>query len=149
MGNQKLDFILEHQEDLLRFCFFLIRDEVLAQDLAQDTFIRCLKFDKKIENPKAFLFQTARHLHIDTKRREKYLSQILSDEIRAETIEFPDLEVWRTLFSLEQVDQDVLMLIDREGLSASEAAGVLGLSEPAVKSRLIRARENFQKKWNK
>ncbi|MEM1413267.1 MAG: sigma-70 family RNA polymerase sigma factor [Myxococcota bacterium] len=46
----------------------------------------------------------------------------------------------RALASLAETDREVLMLRDVEGLAGPEAAAVLGLELPALKSRLHRAR---------
>lgn len=150
MKNPALhDFIIQYQADVFRFCFYLCRNEVYAQDLAQETFIKVLvNFDKIKDNHKAYLFQTAKNLFIDNQRKNKYEKSFLSGQIESQTINPPDLEIWQTLFSLDQDEQEILILIDREGLSLNEAADVLKVSESALKSRLMRARENFRKKWN-
>lgn len=51
--------------------------------------------------------------------------------------------VRRALDALEPEDRRVLVLRDLEQLSGEEAAGVLGLTLPALKSRLHRARLRF------
>lgn len=145
-----LNFITQYQVDVFRFCFYLCRNEAYAEDLAQETFIKVLiNFDKIQNNHKAYLFQTAKNLFIDNRRKNKYEKSYLSDQIESKTINPPDLEIWQTLFSLDQAEQDILLLVDREGLSLNEASGVLGVPESALKSRLMRARENFKIKWNK
>ena len=48
--------------------------------------------------------------------------------------------VVKALRSLSSDDQEVLILRDIEGLRGPEAAGVLGIGERALKSRLHRAR---------
>ncbi len=149
MNDLNVQFILKYQDDVVRFCYYLCRNENLAQDLAQETFLKV--FTKKyenIQNPKAFLFQIAKNLLFDLKRRQVLEQNQTSMKSQLKTIEMPDLEVWQVLFSLDQDDQDVLMLVDREGLSLIEAAEHLNLSEAALKSRLFRARENYKIKWN-
>ena len=151
MRQNLLDFILKYQEDVARYCYFLCRNEIEAKDLAQETFIKALVVDSEIQNPKAFLFQIAKNLFLDEKRKQKYrqsLDQLNQAELAQSSIDPPDLEVWQILFRLESGDQEVLVLVDREGMSISEAAKSLRLSEAALKSRLFRARENFKKFWN-
>lgn len=51
--------------------------------------------------------------------------------------------VERALAALSPADREVLLVRDVEGLSGDEAAAVLGLDLPALKSRLHRARLRF------
>jgi RNA polymerase sigma-70 factor (ECF subfamily) len=51
--------------------------------------------------------------------------------------------VTRALDALDDTDRQVLVVRDLEGLDGEEAAGVLGLTLPALKSRLHRARLRF------
>ena len=149
MDSALLAFITKYQVDVFRFCFYLCRNEAYAEDLAQETFIKALVNFNKIEtNSKAYLFQIAKNLFIDHQRKNKNNRTYSASLTDAKTINPPDLEIWQTLFSLEQEEQDILILIDREGLSLNEASSVLGIPESALKSRLMRARENFKKKWN-
>jgi len=143
------DFIIKYQEDVFRFCFYLCRNEAQAEDLAQETFIKVLVNIEKIQNQKSYLFKVAKNLFIDRQRKNKYEKIFLSEQLESKTINPVDLEIWQTLFSLESQDQDIILLIDREGLSLSEAAVVLNQAESSLKSRLMRARDNFIIKWNK
>jgi RNA polymerase sigma-70 factor, ECF subfamily len=149
MNSEVQEFIIQYEQDVLRFCFFLSRHETVARDLAQETFLKALsKPFKNVDNPKAYLFQIAKNLLIDMKRRQKYEREYETvAAFQASTVAEAELEVWQVLLSLEPSEQEVLMLVDREGLSIIEASKLMSLSESALKSRLLRARENFQKKW--
>lgn len=52
----------------------------------------------------------------------------------------------RALDALPEAEREVLALRDVEGLSATEAAAVLGISEAALKSRLHRARASLRER---
>jgi RNA polymerase sigma-70 factor (ECF subfamily) len=56
------------------------------------------------------------------------------------------LDVLEALRRLKPIDQEVLMLIAWEDLSAAEAAEVLGCSEGAFRVRLHRARTRMERK---
>jgi RNA polymerase sigma-70 factor (ECF subfamily) len=151
-----LEFISQHQESVLRYCYYLSRNEQAAQDLAQETFIKALtNFEKKpiadILNIKSYLFQIAKNIFIDLKRKNKFEQAFNQSTLGTlvASISAPHLEVWQALFSMDEADQEIILLIDREELSLIEAAGLLKISEAAAKSRLFRARDNFKKIWNK
>ncbi len=150
MDNSVREFIILYEKDVLRFCFYLTRHEAIATDLAQETFLKALTQSfQNVKSPKAYLFQISKNLFIDFKRRKKYEQKLIeSNQFQATSVSEAELEVWQVLVSLDPVEQEVLLLVDREGLSANEAAKITGLSESALKSRLFRARENYQKKWN-
>ena len=143
------EFILKYQEDVIRYCFFLSRNEKVAHDLAQDCFLKALSLNSLPDNPKAFLFRMAKNQFIDLKRKSNN-DLIVQDALKDSpgSIEPSDLAVWQVLFSLDPDEQELLLLVDREGMSINEAADLLKLSEAALKSRLFRARENFKIKWN-
>jgi RNA polymerase sigma-70 factor, ECF subfamily len=61
---------------------------------------------------------------LDEKYAEQELQQLLKD----------------ALDQLKPVDKSVVVLSDLEGMSDKEIAGMLGLTVPAVKTRLHRAR---------
>lgn len=150
MKDLWIKFIQTYQEDVLRFSFYLCRHEQLAEDLSQETFLKAMMADlPQVKNAKPYLFQISKNLFIDLQRKKRHELDHAAHQLQAPSVNPAELEVWSVLFSLDQSDQDVLMLVDREGLSLFEASHVLGISEGALKSRLIRARENYQKKWNR
>jgi RNA polymerase sigma factor (sigma-70 family) len=57
------------------------------------------------------------------------------------------LDVRSTLASLAPEQRAILVLRDLDGLSEAEAAGLLGVAEGTVKSRLHRARSAFVRRW--
>jgi RNA polymerase sigma factor (sigma-70 family) len=54
-------------------------------------------------------------------------------------------QIRRALASLPKDDREVLVLRFLEHLSTAEAAAVLGISEPALRMRQLRALQRFQK----
>ncbi len=57
------------------------------------------------------------------------------------------LDVRSTLASLGPEQRAILVLRDLDGLSETETAGLLGVAEGTVKSRLHRARSAFIRRW--
>lgn len=119
-----------------------------ADDLLQEVFLKALLQGKAfcdLENPRAWLFHVARNLLIDRVRLTK--DQVpLPDDL---SIEFaPDFDpvdllshcLPRVLTEISPEDREALMLCDMQGLSQKEYAKRRGLSLPAAKSRVQRAR---------
>ncbi len=72
-----------HATDLVRFLTRKLRSTQDAEDIAQNAFIRIQHLAEmgKLENPKAYLYQTASNLAIDQIRREKLHSNYVQGEI--------------------------------------------------------------------
>ena len=144
------------QKDLLRFCIYLSGNSLLGQDLCQDTFIRALENLKQLKDPakiKSWLFQTAKNHFLNHVKSPKNAA---ADEI--DSIDEPiglstdaelSLAVQNTLSKLEIEERLVILIVDLEENSYTEAAETLGVTEAAVRSRLHRARQNFMKLYSK
>ena len=61
----------EHYEELIRTWTRRLRNRQEAEDLAHDTFVRVLEAKSvQVEQPRAYLHQTARNIAVDAYRRE-------------------------------------------------------------------------------
>ncbi len=152
---------LEHLDALFRLARHLTGSGVEAEDLVQETFERALDARAQYApgtNLRAWLFRILRNTYIDSYRRARTnpVGSNLSDDDAFEvapTIDEPlrgdaELErlrgvvaedIERALASLS-VDSRCVILLDLEGLTESEVAGVVGCSVGTIKSRLFRAR---------
>jgi len=86
-----------------------------------------------------------RHVTIDHAglQRSRHLrSSSLPDEELARKEQYREIE--QELFKMTETDRTVLLLRDGQELSTAETASFLGLSVPAVKSRLHRARKRVR-----
>src|SRR5207253_7415986 len=124
-------------EDLVRFLYRKVWDADRAQDLAQETFVRCMKSARPVENVRAFVFTIAINLARDearsVMRRKKHLTLLETDS----TVQ-PDFEreekivaVERALADLNDRDRDILLLWDA-GLSYQEISAQTGLAIGAI-----------------
>lgn len=158
----------ETQSKLVRFCFRLTGQMAVAEELAQDTYVRAFQHPEKIPGEDglyAWLYTIARHLFIDRTRTAEHKleqKQVWNDpgeEGEAELIErLPDASAREleavvmlrdALHRLSTEDRVVLVLIDFEDYSYEEASQVIGVSAAAVRSRLARARARFTELLNK
>lgn len=125
-----------------------------AEDLLQDVFLKALRQGKgfcEIANARAWLFQVARHALID-RHRTAHPTTELPDDLTtspAETEEAEAVEALaaclpRVLSELPAADRIAIELCDIEGLTQQAFADRLGLSLPAAKSRIQRARTRLR-----
>lgn len=146
-------------EDVVRFLYRKVWDADRAQDLAQETFVRCLRdasATRPIANVRAFVFTVANNLARDEARtvvrRRKHLALLKSEaadtpRADAEIAEALDRErkiaaVEAALADLTDRDRDVLLLWDA-GLSYQEIAAQTGLAIGAIGTTLLRARRRL------
>lgn len=140
---------------LFRFFLYMCRSKEEADDLCQDTFIRAFNNLKSLKEPEKFsswLLTVGRNTFLNTKRKkqvdtvsEENFERLEGSESQNETA----IEIRQTLAKLPEEVSMVLLLVDLEGMGYAEAGEVLGISENALRSRLHRARKEFESIWNK
>ncbi|BBL78290.1 ECF RNA polymerase sigma-E factor [Rubrobacter xylanophilus] len=127
------------------------RREISVEDLVQETFLRA--YDRlETFNPdyrfKTWLLAIANNLGVDTLRRRREVVEF-NHEIHAGETGGPEAaalsaerseSLREAVLSLPEQYSVPLMLRYNEEMSYAEIAEVMGLSVPAVKSRLFRAR---------
>jgi len=153
-------------DKIYRFVFFKVNSQEVAEDLCSETFIRGwqsfknqkskIKNQKKIENPKAFLYQIARNLIVDYYRDKAKTQMVSADslpiidpksDLEAETIKKSDLETIKAgLSGLKNDYREVLTWHYIEDLPVPEIAVLLGKSEGATRVLLHRALKSL-KNW--
>lgn len=141
------------QSHLFRFSLYLCNDRQRAEDLCQEAYIKTLDRLESIEDPAKLLpwmFQVIKNQFIDYTRSAKSKESSFEDEgdsseIVESTTSSPDttLTVRACLAKMSEDHRVVIILVDSEGHSYSEAAQMIGITEEALKSRLFRARKEF------
>lgn len=159
-GDQRaLGWLVEQaQGRLYRFFLVLIGNPRDAEDFCQDTLIKALEHLGSLKDPRSFmswLFRMGKNLFLDHVRSPRNdetasLEAVLDSGHGAK---HPDAEMiaatHRALLKLTIDERLILLLIDLEEHSYSEAAEIMGISEAAVRSRLHRARQTFREKFEK
>lgn len=145
-----------HQQSITSYLAHLTGDLERAEELAQDAFLRLyrgLERGMRLEHPRAWLYCIATHIARDYFRRRRLLQWLpLWDADTNPNLRTGDcteaigeqMSVRSALESLKVEYRIPLVLHLCEGLSTLEIAGVLGISQSAVKMRLARARQQFQ-----
>lgn len=134
-----------------RVLYSYARREISVEDLVQETFLRA--YDRlETFNPdyrfKTWLLAIANNLGVDTLRRRRETVEF-NPEIHATTSGGPEAEaveadrshsIQEAIGKLPEIYGVPLVLRYSEEMSYAEIAEVLGVTIPAVKSRLFRAR---------
>lgn len=133
------------QEPVWRFLRGMVGDPMLAEDLAQETFVRAFYrldtfgFRARFST---WLFQVARNVAVDALRsreRRRLLPLRLGPPPVAPGPELRS-EVAAAVASLSPKLREALLLVEVMGFSCREAGAILGVPEGTIKSRLYHAR---------
>ena len=148
----------QYVDNVYRFALSLTRDQHLAEDLAQECFLKAVsKTDqlKKHSAVKAWLFQILVNLWKDRiKKKQIELSEIEPLELPCPG-DGPEIEmdrneeneaVLKLMRSLPDRQQSVLFLNAVEKLSPKEISQLLEITENSVKANLSIARKTMRKK---
>ena len=82
------DIFLSNRQSIMWSVLRIVRDQQTAEDVAQETYVRARKAIERgpIEHIEAFLFQTARNIAIDLRRRREMLGQVEHHDVSEEDI---------------------------------------------------------------
>ncbi|MBV8735631.1 MAG: RNA polymerase sigma factor [Solirubrobacterales bacterium] len=146
------------RDDIYAYVATLLRDRAAAEDVTSATFERAYRkrrtFDRRRGEERAWLFGIARNAALDELRRRRRLARLATDPVETDLVE-DDAEVAlrRTalraaLAQLPARDRELVALKFHAGLTNAELAGVLGVSESAVGTRIHRVVEKLRKACN-
>lgn len=137
-------------ERIFRYAYRMLGNRSDAEDATAETFLRVLRRSGELRADGAFrtwLFRITRNLCIDKLRQHKLMelppdAQYSGGEERTAL----RITVQQALADLPSEYRDPLVLCDLEDMAAREAAEVLKISVPALKSRLYRGRRALRDK---
>lgn len=144
-------------ERIFRYTYRMLGNRSDAEDATAETFLRVLRRSSELRADGAFrtwLFRIARNLCID-KLRQHRLIELPPDAQYSGSEDKVALRVTvqQALAELPVEYRDPLILCDLEEMAAKEAAEMLKISVPALKSRLYRGRRALRDKlggtWEK
>lgn len=142
--------VTKYSDMLYRICIVILCNEQDVQDAIQDTFCRYLERKPDFhdeEHRKAWLIRVATNICRDMIRFRLRHPRISIDEI-ADTLAAPEKkETLKELLELPVRQKTVIYLHYVEGYCIKEIAGILRITEGAVKMRLKRGREQMQLSW--
>lgn len=135
-----------------------IRTQETARDLAQDVAIRAWRSLQRLEDPRSFTAWLRRiaanaardHLRRAAVRNERSLEEALElasdDDPHAASERRSELRLMLAILDAEDPESRRLVLARADGVGIAELAARTGLSEGAVKMRLLRIRKRLRER---
>ncbi|MFC1913651.1 RNA polymerase sigma factor [Chloroflexota bacterium] len=144
---------------IYRYIFYQIKDEMAAQDLTQEVFIKAWKAMSSIRGEgktfQSWLYRIARNHLIDYLRGTKKSSSLdrenlpeISDPKPEVGTELERRELLKTIDCLPDNQKQVIILKFLEGQNNQEIAGIMGKREGAIRVLQMRALANLRQKLN-
>lgn len=146
-------------KDVINFAYSYVRNYHLAEDIAQDVFLRAFQKMHTFRGEsavKSWLLSITANRCKDHLRSWSARNELLAMEQERERPAESDTEqaviaqlsrdhVWDTVLSLPEKYREVLVLYYMRDMSAKEVADALSLSDEAVRTRLHRGRDLLKK----
>lgn len=158
------NLVKEHARLVYRVAYAVLRGHHDAEDAVQETFLRVLRYGKRlaaVENPKTWLARIAWRVAIDRSKSLRRKREVALENSDRAFNEIPGavaaadevLEgariaaaVGTLIAGLPKKLREPLILSTIEEMSPREAGAVLGINEAAVRSRVFRARQILKEK---
>jgi RNA polymerase sigma-70 factor (ECF subfamily) len=155
----------KHRSSVVHFVYRLVQEQAVAEELAQEVFLRVYRARSKYEATakfKTWLFRIASHLALNWLRDEKHQrGQERLDDVPADlpvrqisdrrpsveqrlVYEVKMQEVRHAVAALPEKQRAAVLMHKYEEMGYNQIAKVLGCSESAVKSLLYRAYETLR-----
>lgn len=152
-----LEFYNQHSRDIYLYLLSLCHDTHIAEDLVQETFVKAmLSLDVSHNNVKGWLFRVAKNLWIDYLRKNKYSSdmdinniniQDSSQDIINKLIKNEEsAQLYKKIMTLNTSMREVITLYYFLGVDQKQIAGLMNISNGAVRTLLYRARKILKEK---
>ncbi|HMD22303.1 MAG TPA: RNA polymerase sigma factor [Alloacidobacterium sp.] len=151
--------VAEYSTTLYRVAYSVTRNSAEAEDIVQETFLRVLKHQGKLDeirDARVWLVRIAWNLSLDRKRRSKarpetediadLVRTLPSGERRADDEVISSQEHARVLALIDQLpakERQALLLSALEELSTAEIASICSTTESSIRSRIFRARREL------
>ena len=154
------ELVTRHQARLRAFLRRLCGSDFLADDIAQDTFIKAHAALSNFQGGGSFrswLYAIAYREFLQTRRKERAatkLSEALTSDAQNDANAGTDIEMdlsldlRQALASLAETERAALLLCDAAGLSHSEAAIAIDRPLGSVKTYVARARQKMREALN-
>ena len=148
----------DHGDMLVRLAYLCLGDAALAEDAVQEAFFKAYKHLDSFRGESAertWLSRIVINTCKDMRRSSfmRYFQRtvpIENAEFYGREQEWRDDSVLQAVMSLQEPDRQIILLRYYQELPVNEVASIVGLSQSAVASRLVRAREKLRealKEW--
>jgi RNA polymerase sigma-70 factor (ECF subfamily) len=145
-----------HGHEIYSYLARMLRDNELAADLAQETFVKAFRAFDTLEDPakaRAWLYQIASRTALDELRRRRIIRFVpWTGESRGSARSAEDVamhgrfsgEMERALAAIPERQRSALLLAELNDLTGLELATALGVSHVAARALLTRGRESLR-----
>ncbi len=141
--------IREQYDKIYRYCYFKLKNQYLAEDITQETFLRFLESDgyRDVGRPLAYLYTIARNLCINEFRK------VRTEELKEDVLQdgFEDAVVQRQVLQqamecLTKEEQELLLLRYVNELAFSDLCKLYGKSRFALYRELSRITSKVERR---
>ena len=144
--------VKNHEKSFRRFLMALCcGDSALADDIAQESYIKAYLSVENLENPDKFrywLFRIGHNAFLSHKRSEKMTvgyEEVMGMQSECSTdSNFKYQELHMALNRLPIKERVVILLYYMEGYSIKEIAGIIDASEESVRQQMSRGRKHLK-----
>lgn len=141
-----------YQTALLRICYMILRDEALAEDAVQETFLKAYKALHTFRGEcgeKTWLFRIGVNVCRDMRRGRwfRYIDRRVTPEtlpIPAAEAEEEHLDLSRAIHQLKDRDKEIILLYYYQNMNIRDIAQTLDLAPSSVSNRLAKARTHLK-----
>lgn len=150
------ELMRQYRHPIVNFCYRLLGHAGDADDVAQETFVRCYQARHRLRpgaKLSTWLFTIARNLCLDRLRyRKRHPTEALENapEPAAISNEVGNREVSAAIAAavvqLPEDQRTVVVLAEYHGLSYAEIAAIMQCSAKSVEGRLYRAKQTLREK---
>lgn len=155
--------VKRYQSRLFNFIRSMLRNEELAEDITQESFVKAFYSLSKLKNPasfKSWLFRIANNNTLDYLRKKRLPQVDVDEHLRESYVDDrgnPEegvvsgartKHIHEALGSLKEDQKAILVMCDLEGLSYQEIAEVLKIPFGTVQSRIFYARRKLREHLN-
>jgi RNA polymerase sigma-70 factor (ECF subfamily) len=139
------------KDELVGWCGYMTNDRYEAEELVQEGFVRAMKNEELLRTmdaarQRAWIYQTIKHLFIDSTRKKKRES--LTDEVPdtgEARQEYTEIEWIELINRLPKEEGKVFVLRYVEGLTSGQISEILKMPPGTVRSKLYDARKHLRK----
>ena len=152
--DRKFDRLVgEYQGPVLRMCFLTLRDRTLAEDAAQETFLKVYRTMDTFRgecSEKTWIMKIAVRTCYDMNRSGwfRFMNRRVTPEMlpeqAAEESDPRDDELAAAVLRLPLKLREAVLLHHYQGLNVNETAEALGISHSSASGRLKRGREKLK-----
>ena len=158
------DLVRQHSRLVYRIAYAALRSHHDAEDAAQETLLRVLRYSHKlakVENHKTWLARIAWRVAVDRSRQRGRKQEVPLEDPEKPAAELPSADapadeamhgsqvgtmLERLIAALPEKLREPLILSAIVEMSPREVAATLGINEAAVRSRVFRARKILRQK---